>query len=188
MAVPATQIRSGMIILIGDKPHRVVSKQHVTPGKGNAVVQTILQNLETGGNVNHRFRSAESVETARLDTHELQYLYKSGDAFTFMNQESYEMIDLSEEVLGENGKYLQENMVINAEYWEGKVVAIDLPTTVVFRITETPPPLKGATASGGPKPATLENGLVVKVPQHLSVGDLVKIDTRDDSFVERVTE
>jgi elongation factor P len=188
MAVPATQIRSGMIILISDKPHRVVSKQHVTPGKGNAVVQTVLQNLETGSNVNHRFRSAESVETARLETHELQYLYKSGDNFTFMNQETYEMIDLSEEVLGENGKYLQENMVISAEYWEGKVVAIDLPLTVVFRISETAPPMKGATASGGPKPATLENGLVVKVPQHLNVGDLVKIDTRDDSFVERVTE
>jgi elongation factor P len=188
MAIPATQIRSGMLLLINGKPHRVVSKQHVTPGKGNAIVQTILQSLESGSNVNHRFRSAESVETARLDSHELQYLYRSGDDYTFMNQESFEMINLSTEVLGENAKYLQENLVITASYWEGKVVAIEVPMTVVFRITETDPVMKGATASGGSKPAVLENGISTKVPQHLGIGDLVKIDTRDDSFVERVAE
>ncbi len=188
MAIPATQIRNGMILVLDGKPHRVVSKQHVTPGKGNAVVQTILQNLETGGNVNQRFRSAESVEPARLDTHELQFLYRSGDDFTFMNQESYEMINLSAEVLGDSAAYLQEEMVIVAQYWEGKVVAITLPTTVVLRIVETDPPMKGATASGGPKPAVLENGLTVRVPQHLSPGDRVRVDTRDDSFVERVSD
>ncbi len=188
MSIPATQIRIGMLLVVDGKPHRVMSKQHITPGKGNAVVQTVLQNLETGGNSNQRFRSAEQVEPARLESHELQFLYRSGDDFTFMNQESYEMINLSAEVLGEAAKYLQENMVITAQYWQGKVVGIEVPMTVVFRITECDPAMKGATASGGPKPATLENGLVVKVPQHLSVGDLVKVDTRDDSFVERVTE
>jgi len=188
MAIPATQIRSGMLLLINGKPHRVVSKQHVTPGKGNAIVQTILQSLESGSNINHRFRSAESVETARLDSHELQHLYRSGDDYTFMNQESFEMINLSTEVLGENAKYLQENMVITASYWEGKVVAIEVPMTVVFRIAETEPVMKGATASGGSKPAVLENGISTKVPQHLGTGDLVKIDTRDDSFLERVSE
>jgi elongation factor P len=177
-----------MVVLVNGKPHRVVSKEHVTPGKGQAVIQTLLQNLETGTNVNHRFRSAESVETARLETHELQYLYRSGEDFSFMNQETYEMIDLPGDVLGENARYLQENMVITAQYWQGKVVAIEVPMTLVFRIQETDPPMKGATASGGPKPAILENGIVIKVPQHLSVGDLVKIDTRDDGFVERVTE
>ena len=98
------------------------------------------------------------------------------------------MINLPDDVLGDTAKYLQENMVISAQYFEGKVVGIEVPMTVVFTITETDPAMKGATASGGPKPATLENGLVVKVPQHLSVGDKVKIDTRDDSFVERATE
>ena len=188
MAIPANQLRSGAIVLIDGKPNRVVSKQHVTPGKGQAVIQTILCSLETGTNFNHRFRSAESVETARLETHELQYLYQSGDNYSFMNQESYEMIDLSADVLGDNAKYLVENMVINAEYWEGTVVGVAVPMTVVFRITETEPPMKGATASGGPKPATLENGMVVRVPRHLKVGDLIKIDTRDGSFVERATE
>jgi elongation factor P len=188
MAIPATQIRNGMIVLVEGKPHRVVSKEHITPGKGNAVVQTVLTNLETGGNYNRRFRSAEGVEVAQLEHHDLQFLYRSGDAYSFMNQESYEMIDLPNDVLGDSAKYLQENMVITAQYWEGKVVGIEVPMTAVFRIVETDPPMKGATASGGPKPATLENGLVVKVPQHLVIGDRVKIDTRDDSFVERVTE
>ncbi len=188
MAIPATQIRNGMILVLDGKPHRVVSKHHVTPGKGNAVVQTILQNLETGSNVNQRFRSAETVEPARLEAHELQFLYRSGDDYTFMNQETYEMINLSTEVLGDYAAYLQENMIIVAQYWSGKVVGIELPTTAVYRIAETDPPMKGASASGGPKQAILENGLQVKIPQHLSTGDLVRIDTRDDSFVERVTE
>lgn len=177
-----------MILVVDGKPHRVISKQHITPGKGNALVQTQLRNLESGNIVNQRFRSAESVEPARLDERELQYMYRSGEDYTFMNQETYEMINLSADVLGDNAKYLQEDMVITAQYFDGKVVAIQVPMTVVFRITETDPAMKGATASGGPKPATLENGMVVKVPQHLSVGDLVKVDTRDDSFVERVSE
>jgi len=188
MAIPATQIRNGMILLVDGRPHRVLSKEHITPGKGNAVVQTVLTDLQQGGNVNRRFRSAEAVETASLDTHELQYLYRSGEDYSFMNTETYEMIDLPESTLGENAKYLTENMVIVAQYWNGKVVAIEVPMTVDFRITECDPPMKGATASGGPKPATLENGLVVKVPQHLNVGDRVRIDTRDDTFVERVTD
>lgn len=188
MAIPANQIKNGQIVLINGKPHRVVSKDHVTPGKGQAVVQTILANLETGSNVNHRFRSAEAVETARLEAHDLQFMYRSGDEYTFMNQETYEMINLTAEVLGDNAKYLQENMVINAQYWDGKVVGIEIPMSIVCTITETDPAMKGATASGGPKPATLDNGIVVKVPQHLSVGDRVRIDTRDDTFVERVTD
>jgi len=186
MAIPATQIKSGMVLVIDGKPHRVVTKQHVTPGKGNALVQTTLRSLETGNIVQQRYRSAETVEPARLEQHDLQYLYQSGEDFTFMNQESYEMINLPNDVLGDTAKYLQENMVISALYFQGKVVGVEVPKTVVFTITECDPAMKGATASGGPKPATLDNGLVVKVPQHLSVGDKVKVDTRDDSFVERV--
>lgn len=187
MAIPATQIRIGMILLHQDKPHRVVNKQHVTPGKGNAVVQTNLQNLETGSIYNVRFRSAEQVEPARLEQHDLQFSYQQGDDYVFMNTESYEMITLPADVLGDYAKYLQEELVITASYWQGKVVGIDVPMNLVFTIAETDPPMKGATASGGPKPATLENGIVVKVPQHLNVGDKVKIDTRDDTFVERVS-
>jgi elongation factor P len=187
MAIPATQIKAGRLVLVNGKPHRVLSKQHVTPGKGQAIVQVQLLNLETGSSFPHRFRSAESVETASLETHELQFSYQSGDDYNFMNTETYEMISLTAADVGENAKYLQENMLITAQYWQGKVVGIEVPMTVVLTITETEPAMKGATASGGPKPATLENGVTVKVPQHLSIGDKVKVDTRDDSFVERVT-
>ncbi len=188
MPIPATQMRVGSVILHEGKLHRVVYKQHITPGNWRGMVQTKLQNLDTGTIYEHRFRSTDTVEPARLEAHELQFLYRSGDDYTFMNQETYEMINLSIEVLGDNAGYLQENMVITAQYFEGNVVSIEVPMTVVFRITETDPPMKGATASGGSKPALLENGITVKVPQHLSTGDLVKIDTRDDTFVERVTE
>jgi elongation factor P len=188
MAISATQIRAGMVILYQGKPHRVISKMHITPGNWRAMVQTELRNLESGSTVNYRFRAAEAVEQAHLETHELQFLYRSGDEYSFMNTESYEMMNLGEDTLGENAKYLQENMVITAQYWQGTVVAIEVPMTVVFRIAETDPPMKGATASGGSKPAKLENGMTVKVPQHLSPGDLVKVDTRDDSFIERVQE
>ncbi len=188
MPIPATQIRVGSVILHEGKLHRVVYKQHITPGNWRGMVQTKLQSLESGSTVEHRFRSTDTVEPARLEAHELQYLYRSGDDFTFMNQESYEMINLSAEILGDNAVYLQESMVITAQYFQGTVVSIEVPMTVVFRIAETDPPMKGATASGGPKPALLENGLTVKVPQHLGTGDLVKIDTRDDSFIERVSE
>ncbi|NNF08460.1 MAG: elongation factor P [Candidatus Eisenbacteria bacterium] len=185
MAIPANQLKRGMVLVHNGKPHRVVNKQHVTPGKGQAVVQTDLQSLETGSIFNHRFRSAESVEPARLDTVELQFSYKQGDDYVFMNNETYEMITLGDDVLGDNTAYMQEELKINASYWEGKVVGIEVPLSLIFEITECDPPMKGATASGGPKPALLENGLTVKIPQHLNVGDKIKIDTRDNTFVEK---
>jgi len=185
MAIPATQLKNGMILLHNDKPHRVVSKQHVTPGKGNAVVQANVQNLETGAIFQIRFRSSETVDPVRLEQHELQFSYQQGDDSVFMNQESFEMITLDKDSLGDNAKYLQPEIVIQASYFNGKVVAIEVPMTLVFEIVETDPALKGATAGGGPKPAVLDNGMTIKVPQHLSVGDKVKVDTRDDSFIEK---
>jgi elongation factor P len=151
------------------------------------MVQTKLMKVKTGTQVEHRFRSADTVDRATLEQHQLQFMYRSGDEYTFMNAETYEMINLSAETLGDSARYLQESMVIQADYYEGKVIGIEVPMTVVFRIAECEPSMKGATASGGPKSAVLENGITVKVPQHLNVGDLVKIDTRDDTFIERVS-
>ena len=186
MAIPANKLKNGQIVLVNDKPHRIVSKQHVTPGKGQAVVQTNLQNLETGSIFNHRFRSSESVETATLDFEELQFSYQQGDDYHFMDQETYEMKVIPADVLGDNAKYMQEGIIIEAKLWNGSIVAIEVPMSLVFEIAECDPPMKGATASGGPKPAILDNGMTIKVPQHLSVGDKVKVDTRDDTFVEKV--
>jgi len=185
MSIAATQMRVGSVILHEGKLHRVVYKQHITPGNWRGMVQAKLQNLETGSIYEHRFRSTDTVEPARLEDHPLQYLYRSGDDYSFMNTENFEMTDLAADVLGDAAKYLQENLVINAQYFQGKVVAIEVPMNLVFEIAETDPPMRGATASGGSKPAVLENGITVKVPQHLSVGDKIKIDTRDDTFIEK---
>jgi elongation factor P len=188
MPIPATQLKVGMHIVHNGELHRVTSVMHVTPGNWRGMVQAKLMKVKTGTQVEHRFRSADVVDKATLEQHALQFMYRSGDEYTFMNTENYEMISLSAETLGDSAPYLQENMVIEANYYEGKVVGIEVPMTVIMRITECDPPMKGATASGGPKPAMLEGGITVKVPQHLNVGDLVKIDTRDDSFIERVSE
>ncbi|HEX7078141.1 MAG TPA: elongation factor P [Candidatus Eisenbacteria bacterium] len=184
--IPATQIKVGNVILHDGKPCRVTNVLHVTPGNWRGMVQTKMVNLVTGSNVEHRFRSEDKVERADLDHHPLQYLYRSGDAFTFMNTENYEMANVSADSLGDAVQYLVEGMMVEMSYYEGKPVAVDLPMFVELEIAETDPVMKGATVSSSPKPAKLSTGLMVKVPQHMSVGDRVKIDTRDGSFVERV--
>ena len=133
-----------------------------------------------------RFSSEEKVEKATLDEQTLQFSYKAGDDFHFMNTESYEMIELTREVLGDNAGYLTEGMKITAEYWQGRVVGIDPPMFVQLTVTETTPNIKGAAVQNTSKPAILETGLEVKVPPYIEQGDRVKVDTRTGEFVERV--
>ena len=149
-------------------------------------MQTKLRSLRDGSQTEYRFRSTEDVETPRLDTQVLQYLYASGDQYNFMNNETYDQMVLDNEVLGDSIQYLKEGIEVKALMYEGRVIDVELPVTVDLEITDTQPPMKGATASGGPKPATLETGLQVKVPQHLNIGAIVRIDTRDGSFVQKV--
>jgi elongation factor P len=184
--IPATQIKVGMVILHEGKPCRVTNVLHVTPGNWRGMVQTKMQNLVTGSNVEHRFRSEDKVVRADLNHHPLQYLYRSGDAFTFMNTENYEMLNVPSEYLGDAVHYMVEGMMVEMSYYGGKPVAVDLPMFVELEIVETDPVMKGATVSSSPKPAKLNTGLITKVPQHMTVGDRVRIDTRDGSFVERV--
>jgi elongation factor P len=184
--IPASQMRVGMVIKHAGELYRVMQKEHVTPGKGRAHIQTKLRKLSDGTQTDYRFRTSEDIDTPRMDTQVLQYLYRAGDRFNFMNQESYEQLALDEEILGESVLYMKEGIEVKALTHEGKVVDVELPVTVDLEIAETQPPMKGATASGGPKPATLETGLQVKVPQHLTIGAVVRIDTRDGSFVQKV--
>ncbi len=181
----ATQIKVGMIILHDGKPCRVTNVLHVTPGNWRGMVHAKMVNLITGSQVEHRFRSEDKVERAELDHHPLQYLYRSGDAFTFMNTENYEMVNVAAENLGDAVHYLADGMTVEMSYFDGKPVAVDLPMFVELEIVETDPVMRGATISSSPKSAKLNTGLVTKVPQHMSIGDRVKIDTRDGSFVER---
>jgi elongation factor P len=150
------------------------------------MVHAKMVNLMTGSQVEHRFRSEDKVERADLEHHPLQYLYRSGEDFTFMNTENYEMTNVSSEYLGDAVNYLTEGMTVEMSYFSGKPVAVDLPMFVELEIVETDPVMKGATVTSSPKPAKLNTGLMTRVPQHMSIGDRVKIDTRDGSFVERV--
>jgi len=158
---------------------------HVTPGNWRGMVQTKLVNIETGSNAEHRFRSEDKVDRANLDEHNLQFSYRAGEDFHFMNTESYEMVSLHTDVLGDNVGYLVEGMQIQAQYFEGRVVGVEVPMFVELAVADTTPNIKGATAAASPKPAVMETGLEMKVPQYINVGDRVKIDTRTGAFVER---
>ena len=184
--IAATQLRVGNLILYNGKPHRVAVMVHRTPGNLRGFVQAKLVNIENGSNQEVRFSSEEKVEKATLDQHKLQFSYKAGDDFHFMNTESYEMVGLPTDVLGDAVNYLIEGMILTADYFEGRVVGIDPPMFVELKVTETTPNIKGAAVQNTSKPATLETGLEIKVPPYIEQGDTVKVDTRTGEFVERV--
>ena len=185
MSIQATQLKVGMVIMHNAKPHRVTNVLHVTPGNWRGMVQTRLVNIESGTNTEHRFRSEDRVDQASLERHSLQFSYGAGDDYHFMNTETYEMTSLHSDVLGDATHYLVEGTVIEALFFDGRVVGVDVPMFVELKVTATPPHMRGATASASPKPATLETGLEIRVPAYINVGDKVKIDTRTDEFIER---
>ena len=176
-----------MIILHNGELHRAHSVVHKTPGNLRGFVQAKLRNLKSGAMNEHRFRSEDRVEKASLDTHEMQYLYSDSEGHHFMNQESYDQIRMDDEIVGEAMKYLLPETVIEVDLYDGNPVSVELPTTVALRIVETEPGMKGATASASYKPAKLETGLTVMVPQFVETGTVIKVDTRDDSYLERVS-
>lgn len=186
MAIQAVQLRKGMIIELDGQLLRVHDFQHVTPGKGQAVMQTRLRNLRTGAMLDRRFRSQEAVERVMLDQRAMEYLYKEGDAYVFMDSETYEQIHLQENALEDALPYMIPNLSLEVDFYQGEPVAIELPKTVDLQVTETEPGMKGATASGSGKPATLETGLVVGVPQFVEVGDTVRVDTSTGQYLTRV--
>lgn len=184
--IAATQLRVGNLIMYNGKPWRVASMVHRTPGNLRGFVQARLVSIDNGSNTEVRFSSEEKVEKASLDQHTLQFSYKAGDNFHFMNTESYEMVELTREVLGDNAGYLIDGMTINADYFDGRVVGIDPPMFVELLVSDTTPNIKGAAVQNTSKPAILETGLEVKVPPYIEVGDKVKVDTRTGEFVARL--
>jgi len=184
--IAATQLKVGMVIMHNGKPHRVTNVLHVTPGNWRGMVQTRLVNIETGSNTEHRFRSEDKVDRAALEHHSLQFSYRAADEFHFMNTESYDMVSLHADVLGEATGYLTEGMTIEAQYFEGRVVGVDLPIFVELTVKETTPNIKGAAVQNTSKPAVMETGLEIKVPPYIESGNRVKIDTRTGEFVERL--
>ena len=184
--IVATALRVGNLVLYNGKPHRVSSMMHRTPGNLRGFVQAKLVNIETGSNQEIRFATDDKLERVVLDEHKLQFSYKAADDFHFMNTESYEMIELTREVLGDNAGYLTEGLTISAQYFEGRVVGIDPPMFVELVVTETTPNIKGAAVQNTSKPAILETGLEIKVPPYIEEGDRVRVDTRTGEFSERL--
>ena len=184
--ISATQLKVGMLVLYNSKPHRVATVMHRTPGNLRGFVQVKLVNIESGSNQEVRFSTDDKLERAMLDEHKLQFSYKAADAYHFMNTESYEMVELSRDVLGDSAGYMTEGMMITANYWQGKVVGIEPPMFVELAVKETTPNIKGAAVQNTSKPAILETGYEIKVPPYIETGNRVKIDTRTGEFVERV--
>ncbi len=186
MAIQAVQLRKGMIIEVDGELLRVHDFQHVTPGKGQAVVQTRLRNLRSSAMIDKRFRSQEAVERVQLESKEMEYLYQEGDTYVFMDSVTYEQTYLSAAAIEEALPYLIANLLLKIDFYEGLPVGIELPTTVDLKVTDTEPGLKGATASASSKPATLETGLVVGVPQFVNIGDKVRVETSTGEYLTRV--
>ncbi len=184
--INATQIRKGMVIEIEGELYLVLETSHITPGKGQALMQTKLRKLKDQTLHDHRFRSKDKVEQAYLEEIEMEYLYREGSHYVFMNTETYEQIRLSEYILGNSVNYLIPNVVFSVEMHEGKPVRVNPPMTIDLKVTKTEPYLKGATQTASSKPATLETGITINVPQFIKKGDIIRIDTREDKYLERV--
>ncbi len=183
--IDATQIRKGMIIIMDGTLWRVMEMQLITPGRWKAMVQTKLRNIQIGSQTEHRFRSEERLEQARLDELEMEYLYEQDGDYIFMNLENYEQLTLRSEAIGDAVKYLKPNTVIEVEMFEGKPVGVNLPRTMEFKVTTTEPRLQGATKTALYKPAVIETGATVQVPEFIKEGDVIRIDTEDDKYLSR---
>jgi elongation factor P len=181
----ANDIRRGMIIMYNGVPHRVLDFQHRTPGNLRAFVQAKLRNIRSGSSTEVRFSSTENIERAALEEHEMEYLYSDGDMHHFMNTENYEQIGLNTETLGDAMDYMVAGTKIQVEFFEGNPIGVELPPAVELTVVETPPELKGATASNSPKPAKLETGVTVQVPPFIKEGDRIRVDPSKGTYLER---
>ncbi|HEU4996026.1 MAG TPA: elongation factor P [Gemmatimonadaceae bacterium] len=185
MAIPATQIRRGMVIVFEGDPCRITEFRHHTPGNLRAMVQAKLRNLRTGSNFEHRFRAADSVDPASMETHELEYLYDAAGTYHFMNTENYEQLEMDEEALGDNAQWMQPSMKIQAEFYDGRPVGIRLPNSLTLEVVETSPVMKTATKTASQKPAKLENGATVNVPEFIGTGDKIRVNPNTGEYQER---
>ena len=183
--ISSNEFRTGTSIEIDGQVWRVVEFLHVKPGKGSAFVRTKLKSVQNGNVIEKTFRAGESVQQAILEKSNLQHTYVESGDYVFMNMTSFEETRLTTDQIGQSSKYLKEGMEVNVVSWNGKVLEVELPISVTLKVTETDPGVKGDTASGGTKPAILETGAQVMVPLFISVGEMIRVDTRNDSYLGR---
>ena len=187
MAVGTSEFRNGLRIEIDGDPFEIAFFQHVKPGKGGAFVRTKLRNLRTGRVVDQTFRAGERVDEADVEDRRMQYLYQDGDSLVFMDTQSFDQIPFSADQVGDARRFLKENIEVDVLFWKGRPLQIELPNFIEAAIVRCDPGLKGDTASGATKPATLETGAVVQVPLFVKEGDRIRVDTRTGQYIERVS-
>lgn len=183
-----SDFRKNLKIEIDGEPFVIVDCQHVKPGKGVAFVKTRIKSLITGRVLDENFRSGDKVDKPNLESREMQYLYKEAPHWVFMDTDTYEQIRLNQEAIADIEDYLIDNLNLDVLFHDGRPISVEPPTFVELLVTQTDPGLKGNTAQGGTKPATLETGATITVPLYLSEGEIVKVDTRTGEFVERVNK
>jgi elongation factor P len=188
MKINGNSIRPGNIIEHQGRLWRAVKTQHTQPGKGGAYLQVELKDIRDGTKMNERFRSSETVERVRLDEHEYQFLFASGDDYTFMDVESFEQLTVNGDLIGEPAVFLQEGMMVTVESYEGSPISVSLPESVTMQLVEADPVVKGQTAASSYKPAKLENGVRVLVPPHVENGTRIVVNTADGTYVERAKD
>jgi len=181
-----SDFRNGLSFLMDNDIFQIVEFQHVKPGKGGAFVRTKLRNLRTGSTIERTFRAGEKMEQAILDRKKMNFLYNQGEEYIFMDQETYDQTSVPAAALGSGVKYLKDNTEVEVCSHNDKIISVELPYFMDLEVIETDPGLKGDTASGGSKPAKVETGAVVTVPLFVNIGDRIRVDTRTDSYLERV--
>lgn len=185
MTITTNELKNGISLDLPEGLFQVVGFQHVKPGKGHAFVRTTLRNIRTGGQIERTFRAGEKVEQARIEKREMQYLYRDGGDYVFMDNETYEQTNLPADTLGDAVDYLRETDIAILQMFGDEIVGVDLPAAVELTVAETEPGMQGDRVSGARKPATLETGKIVQVPLFVNIGDKLRIDTRSGEYITR---
>lgn len=183
--ISSNDFRPGTSIELDGSVWRVVEFLHVKPGKGSAFVRTKLKNIQSGNTVERTFRAGETVPQAIIEKKDMQHTYRDGEDLVFMDMETYEEVRLTAADIGDRVKYLKEDMGVSVVSWNGQILEVELPNSIVLEVTQTDPGVKGDTATGGTKPAILETGAQVMVPLFISIGERIKVDTRTDAYLGR---
>ena len=186
--IDTSEFRKGLKIEIEGEPFVIVDFQHVKPGKGSAFVRTRIKSLTSGNVLERTFKSGDKVGSPDLEEKTMQYLYHEGDTYLFMDQKNYEQISMEREALGDAVNYLKDESVVRVLFHNGRSIGVELPIFVELKVVEAKPSVRGDTATGGTKLATLESGVIVQVPLFVEEGEVIKVDTRDGSYVERVSK
>ncbi|MBI5832149.1 MAG: elongation factor P [Armatimonadetes bacterium] len=185
MAIDTSDFKNGITIVIDGEVWRIIDFQHVKPGKGGAFVRSKLQAVKSGKTIDKTFRAGEKMEQAILERRTMQYLFASGDTYTFMDMETFEQTELTKDIIGDQTQWLMDGIDVMICWWGEKIMGVDLPNTIDVEVVDTDPGLRGDTASGGSKPCRVASGATVTVPLFINVGDKIKVDTRSGEYIER---